>query len=342
MFPRRVTAALTALAVATIAAVPSASATQTSPTAAAPSGPRCDDSQPPGDAPPYEGRSVSRLYDAVFSSGPEIPHLDERIPQGLTTWPDWDGAGHPLLLLGMYRRYADSYLVGIDPADGRSIGAVRIDESHLGGIGVIGGWLITQSDPETGGQSEVRRYRLDRLRTKMQEAVLFDYAPHLMSSGEPQPVAGASFMDVAEGSLWMGRYVRSAPGEMFRYAVDEDGWLRQIGGPWSVPPRSQGLLVTPSHFLITSSEGPNHGQLRAYRRSAAPDADPIGCLWTPSLPENLTLQNGRVFAAYESGAAYFASRPGFVNRIGHLHTADLGTLLRVLDPDAAGGPSVTR
>src|SRR5690348_1881356 len=131
-------ATLAALSLATIGPLaPSAPATATTAATAVPSGPRCDDSQLPGEAPPYEGRSVSRLYDTVFSSGPAIPHLNERIPQGLTTWPNWDGAGHTLLLLGMYRPSDDSYLVGIDPDNGRTVGAVRIDESHVGGIGVI-------------------------------------------------------------------------------------------------------------------------------------------------------------------------------------------------------------
>jgi len=337
MPPRQLAAAVAALSLAALGPLaPAAPAVETPPAATAPSGPRCDDSQLPGEVPPpYEGRSSSRLYDGVFSSGPAIPYLNERIPQGLTTWPNWDGAGHTLLLLGMYRPYDDSYLVGIDPVDGRNVGAVRIDESHLGGIGVIGDWLITQSDPEWGGQAEVRRYRLDRLRSKTREGALFDYLPHLTSLGEPQSVDGASFMDVAEGSLWMGRYSRSTPGRMFRYAVDDDGLLRRTGGPWPVPPRSQGLLVTRGHFLIASTEGTNHGLLRAYRRSAAPDAEPVGCLWTPSLPQNLTADSGRVFLAYESGAAYFADRPGMINRIGHLHTADLTALLQVMDP---GGP----
>jgi hypothetical protein len=327
-------AALTALSLATLGPLaPAAPATQSPAVTTVQSGPACDESQPPGEAPPYEGRSVSRLYDGVFSSGPAIPYLNERVPQGLTTWPNWDGKGHTLLLLGMYRPSDDSYLVGIDPDSGRTVGAVRIDESHLGGIGVLGDWLITQSDPESGGQA-VRRYSLERLRTKMRDAVLFDYVPHLNAVGDPQPVDGASFMDVADGSLWMGRYSRFTPAEMFRYAVDNAGTLRRTGGPWPVPPRSQGLLVTPTHVLIASSDGTNHGQLRAYRRSAEPEADPIGCLWTPSLPQNLTLDHGRVFAAYESGAAYFLSRPGFLNRIGHLHTADLAALLQVMDPGA--------
>jgi hypothetical protein len=329
-------AALAALSLATIGPLaPSAPAAETAAATTGQAGPRCDDSQLPGETPPYEGRSVSHLYDGIFSPGPAIPHLNDRVPQGLTTWPNWDGAGHTLLLLGMYRPSDDSYLVGIDPVDGRNVGAVRIEESHLGGIAVIGGWLITQAGPDSGGAA-VRRYRLDRLRAKMREAVLFDYVPHLDSVGEPQPVAGASFMAVAAGSLWMGRYSRYLPDRMYRYTVDDDGALRQVGGPWRVPPRSQGLLVTPSHFVIASSDGTNHGELRAYRRSAAPDADAVGCLWTPSLPQNLTLHSGRVFVAYESGAAYFGTRPGFINRIGNLHTADLAALVRVIDP------SVTR
>jgi len=57
---------------------------------------------------------------------------------------------------------------------------------------------------------------------------------------------------------------------------------------------------------------------------AAP-GKPVACLWTPSLPQNLTTVGGRLYAAYESGAAKFA-RPGTLNRILRLHTGSLDSL----------------
>ena len=92
-------------------------------------GPRCDASQPRGKHADYAGGSVSALYDQVFHPGIALPYLDDYIPQALSTWTDWDGAGHTLLLLGMYRDGHESYLVGLDPDTGRAIGTIVIEPS---------------------------------------------------------------------------------------------------------------------------------------------------------------------------------------------------------------------
>jgi len=300
--------------------------------AGAEAGPRCDATQVPGLKPLYEGRSVSRLYDRLFAPGPRVPYLNEHVPQGLTAWPNWDRRGNPLLLVGMYRPNSLSYLVGISPRTGRHVGTVLVDESHLGGIGILGEWLITQDNALPGGQPAVRRYRLADLSAAMLEAGQGGYMPYLPATGSPQAVPGASFMTVADGSLWAGRYRRATNGRMFRYTVDSAGRLHRAKGRWTVPPRTQGVLVTPRHFLFASSDGVLAGRLRAYRRTADDRAsEPIGCLFTPSLPQNLAVYGGKVFAVFESGAARF-DRGDYANRIARLHMADIGVLDRVVDP----------
>ncbi len=302
-------------------------------------GPRCDYTQSGGHNDFYPGRSVSRIYDSLFAAGPAMPHLSGHIPQGLTTWRNWDGAGNTLLLLGMYRPWADSFLVGIDPTTGRHVGSVRVHESHLGGIGVIGNWLITQHTAGPSSEQAVRRYRVDRLRTAMTEAAATGTRPYLESDGDPQRIRAVSFMNVAEGSLWIGRHRSAGVTRMYRYTVDETGTLRTIDGPWKVPPRTQGLLVTPDHFLFASSEGLGEGRLRVYRRAAAKGLGlPVACLWTPSLPQNLTEHQGKVFTAFESGAYRF-DRPHLRNRITRLHVTDLTSLLAATDPVAVAARS---
>ncbi|MGQ0847351.1 MAG: hypothetical protein ACT4QF_24800 [Sporichthyaceae bacterium] len=295
-------------------------------------GPRCDYSQVVGEAPPYPGRSASRLFDRLFAPGPALPHLNHRyIPQGLTTWENWDGAGNDLLLVGMYRKNRDSYLAGLDPVSGRHVGTVRVDEAHLGGVGVLGQWLIAQHTVRPGQTQAVRRYRLEALRGAMLAAAAGVRLPYLAADGAPQEVDGASFMGVAEGSLWMGRFSRSRRGHMYRYEVDSSGLLVQTAGPWRVPPRSQGVLVTPRHFVFASSAGRTQGRLQVYRRTAGPSlGTPVGCLWTPSLPQNLTLHRGIAYASFESGARRF-DQPGYLNKVRTLLVADLSAVLRVAD-----------
>lgn len=295
-------------------------------------GPRCDQTQTGGRDPEYHGLSVSKLYDRVFSPGPAMPHLSGHVPQGLTTWRNWDRAGGSLLLMGMYRKGEDSFLVGIDPADRRHVGTVRVQESHLGGIGLIGDWLITQHAAGPSSKQAVRRYSVDKLRGAMWRAAFTGTKPFLGYEGKPQRISAASFMNVAEGSLWIGRYEKTELSQMYRYTVDKAGKVRRSDGPWKVPPRTQGMLVTPDHFVFASSAGGGPGRLRVYRRTAAGKLGlPVGCLWMPSLPQNLTEHSGRLFASFESGAAPF-DLPTTVNRITHLHAANLAAVLRVADP----------
>ena len=222
-----------------------------------------------------------RLYDRLFSPGPAMPHLDGHVPQGLTTWWDWDGQGNDLLLLGMYRRWNDSFLVGIDPATGRHVGTVRVHESHLGGIGVIGDWLITQ---HTAGPS-----------SRAGGAALPDRRPAHRDAGggghRYQAVPALRRRSPADqrGQLHGRRrgfaVDRTAhlerPDPHVPLTVDESGRLRRIAGPWKVPPRTQGLLVTPDHFLFASSKGWARGAC------ASTDAARPGnwaCRWPASGP----------------------------------------------------------
>lgn len=296
-------------------------------------GPRCDSSQTPSRRKArYNGRSVSRLYDQVFRPGPEIPHLSGWIPQGLTVWRNWDGKGNTLVLLGMYREGAKSFIVGINPATGRHVGTVRIKASHLGALGVSGKWLIAQDTIAPGVPPAVRRYTLEKLRAKMRRSAATSTKPFMAARGKPQRVDGASYMFVEGGSLWIGRYARSARPKMYRYTVADDGRIREVDGPWRVPLRTQGVMVTEDHFVFTSSLGGKRGRMIVVRR-AEPDRmkGPVACLWTPSLPQNMTVYRGRMLTAFESGATRFNNRTTR-NKITHLHVGRIDSLIRIVDP----------
>lgn len=295
-------------------------------------GPHCDESQRRGAWSEYEGESVSRIYDILFTQGARMPYLDRYTPQGLTTWPNWDGAGHTLLLLGMYERGASSYLVGINPETESVVGTVQVYESHLGAVAAIGDWLITQ-DTDTHPPQTVRRYRLDELRSAMAESAAHGTKPYLRSDGDPQYVFAAQFTAVSGNSIWLGRHSREGLSTMYRYAVDENGVLHLAEGPWVVPARLQGLVVTDEHFVFTADEARGPGQLTVFRRGAPPDLEQVACIRIPSMPENMTTYGGRLFASYEGGAAQY-DLPGTTNRIHRLHSADLRALLRVADPTA--------
>lgn len=296
-------------------------------------GPRCDNSQTPSRRKArYNGRSVSRLYDQVFRPGPEIPHLSGWVPQGLTVWRNWDGKGNTLVLLGMYREGAKSFIVGINPATGRHVGTVRIKASHLGALGVTGKWLIAQDTIAPGVPPAVRRYTLEKLRAKMRRSAITSTKPFMAAHGKPQRVDGASYMFVEGSSLWIGRYARSSHPKMYRYTVTGDGTIKQVDGPWPVPLRTQGVMVTEDHFVFTSSLGGKRGRMIVVRRAEPKRMKgPVACLWTPSLPQNMTVYRGRMLTAFESGATRFNNRRTR-NKITHLHVGRIDTLIRIVDP----------
>jgi hypothetical protein len=289
--------------------------------------PRCDAKQTPGKRAPYEGRSASKVYDTIFRSGPRIPHLGGHVPQGLASWRNWNGRGGTLLLLGMYRDRSPSYLVGIDPTTGKHVGTLRTKATHFGALGVSRGWLIAQDNATPAGGPAVRRYRLSKVRAQMLRAAAADTKPYLAAEGKPQRVYGASFMAVHEGSVWIGRHVKRKPDSMYRYTVTGTGRLKKEQGPWRVPVRTQGVLVTDKHFVFTSSAGGKRGKLTVVRRAAP--KKPVACVWTPSLPQNMTTVGGRIYTAYESGAGKF-DQLGAANRIKSLHMGTMRSLNAVL------------
>jgi len=263
----------------------------------APSGPRCDVRSAP--------HEPADTYTKVFSRGPGVPHLAQWTPQGLSTWHNWDGNGHNLLLMGMYRRGAQSYLVGINPKTGKHVGTVRTAPSHFGSLGVVGRWVIGQ-DTTGGPKPAVRRYSTTNLRAAMLNSKRHGNKPYLTSTGSPQRVHSVGFMAVTGKSVWLGKHSKAKPTKMYRYKVDHNGHLQQAGGAWKVPPRTQGLLVTKDQFVFASSQGDGAGKLTVVDR-AQPNT-PAACVSTPSMPENMTIDGGKVYASYESGAGQYTKQ----------------------------------
>jgi hypothetical protein len=295
-------------------------------------GPRCDNSQFRGDEHAYQGLSVSALYDQLFRPGPAMPNLQNHIPQSLATWHDWDGQGNDLLLLGEYHEHEDSYLVGLDPDSGKLLGTVRVAPSHLGGMAFLGSWLFTGDNPwPHAGSPTVTRYRTDHLRTAMRAAIDSGDRPYLHSDGPRQDIHATDFMASDGHSMYTGNHGNPIDGVMYRYRLTDDGWLKKVEGAWSVPPRAQGMVMTPDKFIFSSDNGSGRGWLTVVDR--ARPSHVVSCIWVPSMPEDIERYNGRLVMAFESGTTQYAhNRP--TNRITRLHTAPLAPLLALTDPAA--------
>lgn len=290
--------------------------------------PRCDRSQLRGRTARYEGRSVSATYDKVFRPWAWVPFLKTHVPQALTTWSNWDGVGHNLVLLGMYRRGHHSLLVGFDPASGRPMGTVEINQSHLGGMGFVGRWLFAQDNADADSHATVRRYRIDQLRAAMRKATRGGHdRPFLRMDGKPRRIDAIDFFAEEGNSVYAGNHGSERTARMYRYTLSADGHLQRAEGPWRIPPRAQGLVITPRLFIFSTSHGTGRGRLELVRRGApSAAARPFACVWIPAMPEDMTVVGRNVLIDFESGTAQYAPlHPS--NRIKHFHAGGLDALL---------------
>jgi hypothetical protein len=275
----------------------------------------------------YPGPSASTVYDATFRQSFAIPYLHTHTPQGMAAWPDWDGLHHQLLLIGMYRAGHPSYLVAMDPETGLPYATVQTAESHLGGMAVVGDWLIAQ-DRAHRGPEQVRRYRLDELATAMRKAHLTGTQPFVAPEHDTQKIYGAGFMTSHDGHLWSGHYNADGPDKMYEYAVSRAGRLSKVGRAHEVPAKTQGVLVTDDRFIFEGSLGRGAGMMTVVERSAS--ITPNGrCFATPSMGEGLAQVDDSVLVVYESGSALY---PKAKNRVTNLHIAPYASLQALTNP----------
>jgi hypothetical protein len=276
----------------------------------------CDTAQ--GGTDFYDGPSASKKYNTRFSNSAAVPNLGTHTPQGVGTWWDWDGS-KDLLLVAAYRAGANSQIIGIDPGTGKTVGVVAIAATHGGGITTSMGWAFVQ-----GSTNGIRKYRLSELRTAMKKAG----TPYLKAVGAERKVYGASFLTSYGDSLWSGNFNDTGRGKMYQYKINSNGSLTTINKAWEVPTKTQGLTVTASHFIFSTSYGrTNRSNLYVVRRGQADlDKAKLSCFRAPSMSEGITEYGGRVYLVFESGSHLYRSDPKTLNVITRLHKASLSSL----------------
>jgi hypothetical protein len=212
------------------------------------------------------------------------------------------------------------------------VGTVRIASSHLGGMAFLGSWLFTGDNPwPHPGSPTVTRYRTDSLRAAMREAIDSGEMPYVRAAGPRQDIHATDFMVVDGTSMYTGNHGNPVDGVMYRYRLTDSGHLEKVAGPWSVPPRAQGMVVTPDKFIFSSDNGSGRGWLTVVDRDAP--ARPVSCIWLPSMPEDIEKYDGHLVMAFESGTTRYA-RFHPTNPVARLHTAPLAPLLALTDPAA--------
>jgi hypothetical protein len=258
----------------------------------------------------YSGLSASYAYDSRFAKGPAMPELDTYTPQGIATWYSWDG-GNDLLVVGAYRAGHDAHLIGIDAKTGKHVGTVAIAATHAGGVAITQGWAFVAGEGNT-----IRKYRLSELKAAMKKPG----TPYLGQVGEARQVYGASFLTSYGDNLYAGKFNENGRDKMYRYKVGTDGSLTTQSGAYEVPSKTQGLLVTGSRFVFSTSYGnDNRGNIYVVDAGARDiDRASTRCYRSPSMNEGITESGGYAYLVFESGAAqYVAKNPR--NIVRNLH-----------------------
>jgi hypothetical protein len=308
--------AATALGAATVAAPASAAPAHRSPAVQA-KAISCSTSASGKPATFYSGPSASKVYDSRFSAGPAVPGLSTYTPQGVAAWNNWDGHGHNLLLVTAYRSGARSKVYGIDAATGKLVQTVQIAETHAGGIAVGGGWIFI-----SGAGQSIRKYSPATMRSALQHT---GSPVYVASVGPTRAVHGASFMSYYDGYVYSGLFNDSARDKMYRYKVASDGTLT-TGTSYQVPTKTQGLVVTGTQFIFSTSYGrSNRGNLYVVNRGySSLDTAKLYCFRSPSMNEGAALYGSTVYVVFESGS--YEYRAGALNPITKLHRAPLSSL----------------
>ncbi len=269
----------------------------------------------------YAGPSASYTYDRVFSAAAAVPGLNDYTPQGIAAWNNWDGKGHDLLLVTEYWTGQRSRVYAIDTATGKTVQSVEIAETHGGGIAVGGGWIWI-----SGAGQSIRKYSPSTMRS----AFAHQGSPlYVAQVGTARSVYGASFMSYYGGYIYSGRFNDTGRDKMYRYKIASNGTLT-TGTSYQVPTKTQGLIVTGTDFIFSTSYGrTNRGNIYVARRGySSLDGARLHCFRSPSMNEGMTLHGSTAYLVFESGSWEY--RASALNPIVRLHRTSLSTLQNLI------------
>lgn len=272
----------------------------------------------------YPGPGASVTYDRCFDVSHVVPHLQTHVPQGLATWPKWNGRADLLLITAYSPRDDHAYVIGLDAQTGERVGTAKLRASHVGGIAVFAelGWAYVSS----AHKRKVRRYALDELGEAIRNST------YVRQAGSDN-VFGASFLAGQSDTqtLWAGRFDADERSAMRAYEVSENGSLRARDGTWQVPKATQGLVVTEDMFVFSCSWGRrNRSRIYLVRRAEGSntlDKARMRMFRAPSMSEGMTLSERDLYVVYESGAReYRKGEHKPLNVIGRMHRARVDAL----------------
>jgi hypothetical protein len=288
----------------------------------------------------YDGRSASYTYDERFTSGPDLrfSELSQFTPQGLTYWKTWDGKADLLLASAYDVGTRDAIIVGLDPTrndKGATVGVVRLESDHAGGIAMHDDWLFVSDGPHS-----IRTFTVSDLREAMRESKdsQTEKTPKISPIRVTKDLYGTSFLTADNGDrkLYAGLFNEKHRDWMYRYTINDGGVLsldRKEDGNglrWETPGRTQGVTLTGEHFVFSSSY---NRALRSNlyvtdRGETNLDRASVRCFRAPSMAEGLAVDGDNAYLLFESGSFEYNGHngPRARNVIEGVHRAKIGDL----------------
>ncbi|WP_187351965.1 hypothetical protein [Allosaccharopolyspora coralli] len=285
----------------------------------------------------YDGASASQMYDNRFAAGPNFSgaELAHFTPQG-AFWLDNGVDGRAMLLATTYNDDASiAHIVGLDPTargENGTVGTVRIDKSHVGGIAVHGDWVFVAGPKKDGGkQHTIQKYRLSDVKQGIEKGKPgTDTKPRIHPVGADRNVYGSSFLTVDGDHLYAGLF-KDHREQMYKYAIGSDGSLETVDGPWEIPAKTQGVSVNGDEFVYSTSSGRNNRSNVYSVSNKTKDLDKAAprCFRAPSLSQAIASDtSGNAHLLFESGSHKYDGTDGdrARNVIDGFHRAKLSTL----------------
>jgi hypothetical protein len=247
-----------------------------------------------------------QTYYSIFTRGAaHIPYLDTTpyVPQGLAYWPARDA----MIVSYYHEDGGNARLAILDRTTSRHLKTlVLADTGHAQALAVSTNylWLAT-----TG---RMVRYSLADVALTADGATLRENADYVLEAH--------SFVEITGSKMYVGSFHTDANGTAYRYTLDAAENPVYDDHSFTVPPKVQGMAITPTHFVWSRS----YGQDADSELTVDPRAGAITRrLVAPNMSEDLATVGGELYVVYESGARKYAGADYKVRTIHHGPLAEL-------------------
>lgn len=247
----------------------------------------------------------------------EKDHCTAMTPQGLTLTEDY-------LLISAYchDHQHNSVIYVLDRITGVRLKTVILpDLPHAGGLAYdplhrkiwISNTLDNHAAVAAIYLSDIEKYTKDPIMIAYQQKIALKELPR------------ASALTYDQGYLYVALFSLNEPGKFCCYPIDEYGNLEMMAGeslvksPYDtlmIPKKIQGLTIYKNLLLLSQSWGTQPGKIFVFDIHETADFsnldEALKIIETPPYLEQIHVENGQLFALFESGAAAYRQKTPYV------------------------------